>query len=132
MDGERDSNHEGIPMARSLAQIEHQIAKLKKQADEIKSKEKQGVIERIREAISHYGITRQELFGNEGGKPSRASASAKSGAPKGRRGGAKRTPSVAKYSDGAGRTWTGRGRKPAWIVSGLAEGKTLEDFAIKS
>ena len=27
-------------------------------------------------------------------------------------------------------TWSGRGRKPAWIVDGLAAGKSLEDFAI--
>lgn len=130
MDGERDSNHESIPMARSLAQIEQQIAKLKKQADDIKSKEKEGVIQRIREAISHYGITRQELFGNER-TPSRKAGKSSSAAPKGRRA-AKRTPSPAKYSDGAGRTWTGHGRKPGWILAGLAEGKTLEDFAIKS
>lgn len=27
-------------------------------------------------------------------------------------------------------TWSGRGRKPAWIVGGLEAGKSLEDFAI--
>ncbi len=27
-------------------------------------------------------------------------------------------------------TWTGRGRQPAWIKDGLANGKALEDFAI--
>lgn len=27
-------------------------------------------------------------------------------------------------------TWTGRGRKPTWLVNALAEGKELEDFAI--
>ena len=27
-------------------------------------------------------------------------------------------------------TWTGRGRRPAWIAEGLASGKKLEDFAI--
>ncbi|KGJ01431.1 H-NS histone family protein (plasmid) [Paracoccus versutus] len=26
--------------------------------------------------------------------------------------------------------WSGRGRKPAWIVEGLDAGKSLEDFAI--
>ena len=26
-------------------------------------------------------------------------------------------------------TWSGRGRKPAWIMEGLASGKELEDFA---
>lgn len=27
-------------------------------------------------------------------------------------------------------TWSGRGRKPAWIVEGLDAGKSLEDFAV--
>lgn len=27
-------------------------------------------------------------------------------------------------------TWTGRGRKPGWIVEALAAGKSLDDFAI--
>lgn len=27
-------------------------------------------------------------------------------------------------------TWTGRGRQPGWIKEGLADGKSLEDFAI--
>ncbi|RJL15819.1 H-NS family nucleoid-associated regulatory protein [Paracoccus siganidrum] len=27
-------------------------------------------------------------------------------------------------------TWSGRGRKPAWIVEGLEAGRSLEDFAI--
>lgn len=27
-------------------------------------------------------------------------------------------------------TWSGRGRKPAWIVDGLTAGKSLEDFVI--
>lgn len=28
------------------------------------------------------------------------------------------------------KTWTGKGRKPGWIVDALAKGKKLEDFAI--
>ena len=27
-------------------------------------------------------------------------------------------------------TWTGRGRKPTWLVEALSAGKNLEDFAI--
>lgn len=27
-------------------------------------------------------------------------------------------------------TWTGRGRKPTWLVDALAAGRNLEDFAI--
>lgn len=43
-----------------------------------------------------------------------------------------KTKSVAKYRnpDDASQTWAGRGRKPAWLVEKLAEGKSLESFAI--
>ena len=37
---------------------------------------------------------------------------------------------VAKYKDASsGKTWSGRGRKPAWFISALAEGKSLESMA---
>ncbi|WP_028714456.1 H-NS family nucleoid-associated regulatory protein [Paracoccus sp. J55] len=44
----------------------------------------------------------------------------------------KRSESVAKYRhpENPEITWSGRGRKPAWIADALAAGKTLEDFAI--
>jgi DNA-binding protein H-NS len=40
--------------------------------------------------------------------------------------------SMVKYRnpDNPAQTWTGNGRKPAWLVEALASGKTLEDFAI--
>ncbi|MCS3764967.1 H-NS histone family protein [Bradyrhizobium centrosematis] len=34
----------------------------------------------------------------------------------------------AKYADGAGNTWSGRGRKPEWIEVALASGKSIDDF----
>ncbi|MCC5956220.1 MAG: H-NS histone family protein [Natronohydrobacter sp.] len=39
---------------------------------------------------------------------------------------------AAKYANPADKsqTWTGRGRKPRWVVDALAGGKTLEDLAI--
>lgn len=39
---------------------------------------------------------------------------------------------VAKYANPADKsqTWTGRGRKPNWIKSALAAGKSLDEFAI--
>lgn len=30
----------------------------------------------------------------------------------------------------ANQTWTGRGKKPRWVLDALAKGKTLEDLAI--
>ena len=37
--------------------------------------------------------------------------------------------SSSKYSDGGGKnTWSGKGKKPAWVVTALAAGKKLEDL----
>jgi hypothetical protein len=37
---------------------------------------------------------------------------------------------TVKFCDGAGNTWTGRGRRPKWLIEALAHGKRLEDFAV--
>lgn len=44
----------------------------------------------------------------------------------------KKSVSVPKYQhpEDASLTWTGRGRKPKWIIEGLESGKSLADFAI--
>jgi len=46
--------------------------------------------------------------------------------------GRKGTKSVAKYAnpDDRSQTWTGRGRKPNWLVARLKKGAKVEDFAI--
>jgi len=41
-----------------------------------------------------------------------------------------RKPVAPKYRDASGRTWSGRGLKPKWLAQALAEGKTLEQFAV--
>lgn len=35
----------------------------------------------------------------------------------------------ARYSDGKGQSWSGRGPKPKWVKSALAAGKSLEELA---
>ncbi len=43
-----------------------------------------------------------------------------------------RKPVAPKYANPAdsSQTWTGRGRKPKWVIEALESGKTLEDMAI--
>src|SRR5471030_2397344 len=43
-----------------------------------------------------------------------------------------RSESVAKYANptNAAETWTGRGRKPSWLIAYVANGGTLESLAI--
>ncbi|MES0865013.1 H-NS histone family protein [Ruegeria sp. SCPT10] len=40
--------------------------------------------------------------------------------------------SAAKYAnpDNPAQTWTGRGRKPAWVIAALEAGKSIDDLTI--
>lgn len=46
----------------------------------------------------------------------------------------RKTVGEPKYAnpDDPSQTWTGRGRKPAWVTAALDSGKSLEDMAIKT
>lgn len=121
----------GNSMATKLQTLLNQITKLQTQAEQLRSKEKAGVVARIKEAIAHYEITPDELFGEAKPKRGRAAVKPADPAKKGRK--AARTPKtagVAKYGDGAGRTWSGVGKRPNWFKDALAAGKTAEDLLI--
>lgn len=46
--------------------------------------------------------------------------------------GPKGSKSAPKYANPAdlSQTWTGRGRKPKWVIAALEEGKSLDDLAL--
>lgn len=119
-------------MAKNLKQLLAQIEKLQSQADALKNKERVGVIARIQEAVAHYGITTAELF-EKPARKTRAVAGERAQASK-RHKVARKAPARGvgqpKYHDGTGRTWTGRGKRPAWFVEALAEGRTAESMLI--
>ncbi len=114
-------------MAKSLQTLLKQIAQLQKQADALRSREKSDVIDRIKEAIAHYDITAAELFG---GKPARVARKRAAASQPRKAAAAKKAGGVAKYTDGAGRTWSGVGKRPTWFKDALAAGKTAEDLLI--
>jgi DNA-binding protein H-NS len=120
-------------MATKLQTILKQISKLQVQADSLRSQEKAGVVTRIREAIAHYDITADELYGEA--KPKRAPA-AKAARPQkqvrkaAKAAGGAKTAGVAKYGDGTGRTWSGVGKRPNWFKEAIAAGKAAEDLLI--
>jgi len=103
-------------MAKTLSSILNQIERLQKEAASIQSE----VIDRIRKEIAKYGLTAEQLFGES----SR------------RRGGARSTTNksdkarAAKYADGTGNTWGGRGKRPDWLRHALDAGRTLEEFLV--
>ena len=95
---------------KTYADIKAEIAKLEKRAEDARKAEIAGVVGRIKEAISAYGLTAADLgLGRAASSRAKPVKAAKStGRP---------AIGVARYRDPAtGKTWTGQGRPPAWIV----------------
>ncbi|CAG9168700.1 DNA-binding protein Bv3F [Cupriavidus laharis] len=95
-----------------LAEKEALEAKL----NEVRATEVAGVIDQIRSLMAEYGLTADDIAPRRGrGRP------AGSGTKK------EHAPLPAKYMDPkTGKTWSGRGRAPAWL------GKRPERFLIES
>ncbi|MEW5769955.1 MAG: H-NS histone family protein [Pseudomonadota bacterium] len=96
----------------SYQEILNQIETLKRQAEDVRKQEMANAIADVKRIMAEYGITPADL--GLAGRP----------AAKG-----KRATVAAKYRDPAsGKTWSGRGRKPAWVAALLAEGKNLDAY----
>lgn len=67
----------------------------------------------IEKTASEFGFKVSDLLGGKAPKGSKPAQPAK-----------------YRHPENASVTWSGRGRKPAWIIDGLAKGKKLEDFSI--
>jgi DNA-binding protein H-NS len=104
-------------------ELQKQIEALQREAEALKSEERQGVIERMKEAVAVYDITAEELgLSRRGGK-----GSARKNAPK--NSATRASASPAPYGDTQGNTWAGRGPRPRWLKEAVANGSKLEDFA---
>ena len=100
-------------MAQTYAQLQDQISRLQDEAARLKQGEVAEIVAKMREDIQVYKITPQDLFG----KPARQIGTNKS-----------KSASQAKYGDGTGNVWVGRGPRPKWLRDALAAGKKLEEF----
>lgn len=101
----------------SLKELVDLEAKVQKAIANARDRERSVLKEKMAELAKNHGFSVNELFGGvRGGR----------GAGKGKSLG------VAKYAnpDNRGDTWTGRGRKPNWLVDRLKKGAKLNDFAI--
>ncbi len=103
--------------------VKAQIAKLEKQASDLYKNEVAVAIEKARGMVAQYGLTAADL-----GLPGK-SAKAVKGPRKGKA--AAKPAGIPMYADPvSGKTWTGKGKHPAWIVEGLKKGKSKTDFLI--
>jgi len=120
-----------MPRKKTLSQIQQEIERLQREAQRVRQSEISGVVQRIRTAIEHYGLTAQDLFASgpkKRGRPRKAVAKTAGG-----KRGARKTRRVipVKYRDNKGNTWTGRGSRPRWLVAALNEGAKVDDFLVQ-
>lgn len=117
-------------MAKTYLQVQKQIEELQREAEQLRKKEADGVLSRIREAIEVYGFTASDLGFVRAG---RAAIAGKSVAKKTRK---SKTVSAAatsapKFKDGQGNVWSGRGPRPAWFKAALEAGKSADELLVK-
>lgn len=115
---------------KSYADLKKEIDRLTKIAEKTKTSEFKMVRDDVRKKIRDYGLTMKDIglstFSNRKTVAKAARASNKTGAKAMR----PRVPVAPKYKDTAGNTWTGRGKKPIWLVRELERGSALESFLI--
>jgi DNA-binding protein H-NS len=113
-------------MAKTYEQLQRKIQALQAEAETLRQQEVEGVVARIREAIVFYELTPADLgFGADGlladGPGVRRLGAARRAAGR---------PTTVAYSNGAGGTWAGRGKRPQWLRDALAAGHTLDEFKV--
>jgi DNA-binding protein H-NS len=117
----------------NLIDIQSQIQKLQKQAEEIRSKEFSKTVQDIADKMQAFGITLKDIqaaLGKPRAGKGRGKAVAKK--PAAKKTGKKAGASVAaKYRGPSGETWSGRGLMPRWLAALVAQGRKKEEFAIK-
>jgi DNA-binding protein H-NS len=116
----------------NLIEIQSQIERLQKQAQDIRSKEFANTVQEILAKMQAFGITIKDLQTAKPGKVAKAgrgkSKVAIAKAPKV----VKKSGAVvaAKFRGPNGETWSGRGLTPKWLAALVAQGRTKEEFAI--
>lgn len=101
----------------NLVDIQKQIAELQAKAAEIKSAEFAEKVLMIRETMTTYGITVEDIQGKAVKVPRVAGSKSSNPAP-------------VKYRGPNGEAWTGRGLAPKWMMALIDEGHTKDEYLI--
>ncbi|HQZ06103.1 MAG TPA: H-NS histone family protein [Burkholderiaceae bacterium] len=113
----------------NLIDIQSQIEKLQRQADDIKAKEFDKTVREIVAKMQAFGITTKDLQGAMAGAGK--SVGKVVSRRKGKLAAGKRQVTVpAKYRGPNGETWSGRGLTPRWLAALVEQGQAKESFLI--
>lgn len=116
----------------NLVEIQSQIEKLQKQAQNIRSKEFANTVQEILAKMHAFGITVKDLQTAKPGKAAKVSrGKGKTASIKPARA-SKKAGAVlaAKFRGPNGETWSGRGLTPKWLAALVAQGRSRQEFAI--
>jgi|SRR5665647_991728 len=123
----------------NLIDIQSQIEKLQKQANEIKTKEFARTVQEILAKMNAFGMTLKDLQPRKGGGAKAKSKSKSKPALTAKKTGNKssgkeKSAAVvpAKYKGPNGDTWSGRGVMKRWLADLVAQGHAKEEYLIKS
>ena len=78
-----------------------------------KEAERERVLQQMRDLAASLGMTLEDVLRMEK-----------------RGGGGGGVQAKYRHPDNPGLTWSGRGKRPAWVTEALASGKTMEDLAV--
>ncbi len=100
-----------------------------KARDALHESRREGLLNEFKDRAVALGLDFASLVSGliPGGKGTDAKAPAKGGRATGK---GSRGAAPVKFRDPQGRTWTGRGRAPRWLVEAEAAGRKRADFAV--
>ena len=96
------------------------IRELEAELNRRRDEKRKALKAQISDMVKAEGLSLSELFPQPGKARAQPRGKSQAEAPK------------VKYRnpDNPSQTWSGAGRKPAWIIEALSSGKTLEDFTV--
>ena len=103
-------------MSTNLQELLSQASAIRAEIEVVTNRQRVSALDDVRNDVNLYSLTKAEVFGSRigkepGTKPKKSSAN-------------------AKYGDGNGQTWVGRGKRPAWLNEALSAGKPLTSFLL--
>jgi DNA-binding protein H-NS len=116
----------------NLIDIQSQIEKLQKQADDIRSKEFHSTVQDILAKMQAFGITVRDLQAKKSARPGRPTKGKPTPVKAAKLVKKVKNPVAAKFRGPNGETWSGRGLTPRWLATLVAQGQPKEAFAVNA